>query len=127
MNFLNFFKSFAKFKNKDPFSLFLQKKNKEINTKNPVVQINMIKFVFEEIFKGQNFTFLTSNFEDCNTNPEMNLFYWCILSNRLEIAKTFWILGKVKIFYFSKIKFIRSIFNRFFSIKSLTHLLQVEF
>jgi len=73
----------------------------------------MIKFVFEEIFKGQNFIFLTSNFDDCKTIPEMILFYWCILSNRLEIAKTFWMLGKVKIFNFSILKFIRSTFNRF--------------
>ena len=28
-------------------------------------------------------------------NPEVNLFFWCILSNRIEIAKIFWKLGKV--------------------------------
>jgi hypothetical protein len=118
-------KSFAKFKNKDPFILFLQKKNKEIkyqdeqnnsqetNEKIQAEQIEMIKFVFEEILKGKNFTFLTSNFDDCYTNPEMYLFYWCILSNRPEIAKAFWILGKVKYFNFFKLKILRSNFNRF--------------
>ena len=91
-------KSFAKFKNKDPFSLFLQKKNKEI--KNQDKQIDRIKFVFTEIFKGKNLTFLTNDFANNDLkNPEMNLFYWCILSNRLEIAKTFWILGKVKFLF----------------------------
>jgi hypothetical protein len=108
------FKSFTKFKNKDPFFLFLQKKNKEINTKNPVEQINMIKFVFEEIFKGKNLAFLANDlFKDDLKNPEIYLFYWCILSNRPEIAKAFWILGKVKIFNFSTLKIIKYNFNRF--------------
>ena len=32
-------------------------------------------------------------------NPEMYLFYWCILTNRLETAKIFWKIGKVKTNY----------------------------
>ena len=28
--------------------------------------------------------------------PELYLFFWCILTNRLETAKLFWILGKVQ-------------------------------
>ena len=34
-------------------------------------------------------------FWDENGDPERNLFYWSILSNRIEIAKIFWLLGKV--------------------------------
>ncbi len=63
-----------------------------------------IQFVFKEIFKGLSFSFLKETFADQfiheYKNPEMNLFFWCILSNRLEIAKTFWRLGKVKIYSF---------------------------
>ena len=33
--------------------------------------------------------------EDIPNNPEVNLFFWCILSNRIEIVKIFWKLGKV--------------------------------
>jgi hypothetical protein len=35
--------------------------------------------------------------------PELNLFLWAVLSNRIEIAKIFWRLGKVR---FEKIYFL---------------------
>jgi hypothetical protein len=66
---------------------------------------DQIQFVFKEIFKGLSFSFLKETFNDQSDfkNPEMNLFFWCILSNRLEIAKTFWRLGKVKVYRFNDI------------------------
>ena len=36
--------------------------------------------------------------KDLTTDPTRNLFYWAILSNRIEIAKIFWQLGKVIVF-----------------------------
>ena len=38
---------------------------------------------------------LNFKFWDTSNDPEMNLFYWCVLSKRLEIAKIFWKRGKV--------------------------------
>jgi hypothetical protein len=101
--YLTFFsKSSAKSKNKDPFLIFLQKRNKLITEIKP----DHIEFVFKEIFKGLSFSFLPETFTEKTNinNPEMNLFFWCVLSNRLEIAKTFWRLGKVKIDLFDDIK-----------------------
>jgi hypothetical protein len=102
LNLIFFAKSSAKSKNKDPFLIFLQKRNKLITEIIP----DHIEFVFKEIFNGLSFSFLPETFiEQTNiNNPEMNLFFWCILSNRLEIAKTFWRLGKVKIDSFDDIK-----------------------
>ena len=61
-------------------------------------------FIFKEIFKGMNFEFLLpkdfTQTDGSIDNPEMNIFYWCILTNRIEIAKTFWRLGKVKFYSF---------------------------
>ena len=31
----------------------------------------------------------------CKNDSNMNLFYWAVLTNRIEIAKVFWIRGKV--------------------------------
>lgn len=33
--------------------------------------------------------------ENNEFDPEFNLFLWCVLTNRFEIAKIFWQLGKV--------------------------------
>ena len=53
----------------------------------------------EEIEKLNKEVFLKDNsFEFCNledNDPETNLFYWCVFSNRFEIAEIFWVLGKV--------------------------------
>jgi hypothetical protein len=32
-------------------------------------------------------------------NPEMYLFFWCILSNRIQLAKIFWKIGKVILYH----------------------------
>ena len=34
-------------------------------------------------------------FWDSINEPELNLFYWCVLSKRIEMAKLFWRFGKV--------------------------------
>ncbi len=78
-------------------------------------QKNLNKFFQEKIFPGKNFKFLP-NFEEemkhIPSDPEIDLFYWCILSNRTEIAKIFWGLGKVKIR-----KYIDRFKTKFFSYK----------
>jgi hypothetical protein len=33
---------------------------------------------------------------NCLQEPELNLFFWAVFSNRCEIAKIFWRLGKVR-------------------------------
>jgi len=48
--------------------------------------------------------FLRKNFDKeftsiDNLNAEFNLFLWSVLSYRIEIAKVFWRLGRVSIFY----------------------------
>ena len=72
----------------EPFILYIQTIQKE-----PV-------YILEEHHTiAKNLTFdIDSNFkfwDSINHEPEKNLFYWCILSNRIEIAKIFWKLGKV--------------------------------
>ena len=75
--------------NLEPFILYIQM----IHTK--------VVYVLEEHHTlAKNLAFnINSNFkfwDSQNNEPEQNLFYWCILSNRIEIAKLFWKLGKVK-------------------------------
>jgi hypothetical protein len=42
--------------------------------------------------------------DEKSKDPIRNLFYWSVLFNRLEIAKIFWRLGKVKNRFSLKIK-----------------------
>jgi hypothetical protein len=69
------------------FILFLQLKQKKIIETVTKENINMIvKYLFNNS---------DLNLWDDKNEPEMNLFYWCVLSNRREIAHIFWCLGKV--------------------------------
>ena len=45
----------------------------------------------KELLLSKNFKFW-----DSNNDPDMNLFYWCIFSKRLEIAKLLWKQRKVE-------------------------------
>ena len=77
--------------------MYLQKKYKTKDFNFDANKINLNR----EIFPGKPFTFL-SNFEEVEhipSDPKMKLFYWCILSNRTEIAKIFWRLGKVNKYF----------------------------
>jgi hypothetical protein len=58
---------------------------KDIESFNKILLLNM------------NFKFWDAS----NNEPELNLFYWCIFSNRLEIAKIFWKIGKVYFFFYN--------------------------
>ena len=55
----------------------------------------------KEIFPTVNFNILPTkkpfdeSMNESIQEPEMFLFFWCILTNRIEIAKIFWKLGKV--------------------------------
>ena len=83
-----------KAKYEEPFLLFLQKKYNKIRIN---IDIKTIRKLNKELFPGSRFPFLPVSFEKNGTvnDPEMNLFYWSVLSNRFEIAKIFWRLGKV--------------------------------
>ena len=81
---------------KEPYLLYLPKEVQDKEKYNNHKSI--VKKLFKEIFIGIHFKFLYN--PNDNYVNEMDLFYWCILSNRINIAKTFWRLGKVNIFYF---------------------------
>ena len=67
--------------------MYLQHKNQKIIT---TVTPDDTQNLIHEIFLGGIFKLW-----DCENDPEKYLFYWFILSNRIEIAKTFWRLGSV--------------------------------
>ena len=52
----------------------------------------IIKDYLNKFFPTLNLDFLLSKEEN---NELLNLFFWSILSNRIEISKIFWRLGKV--------------------------------
>jgi hypothetical protein len=61
------------------------------------ITVEQINRFFEKRFGNFDSYFLPlelSN-EKLVKEPELNLFLWAVLSNRIDIAKTFWRLGKV--------------------------------
>ena len=83
-------------KSKEPFILYLQKIKKQIIES---LEEEDIELFNDTLLLNKNFKF----WDPINNEPEMNLFYWCVFSNRIEIAKLFWKIGKV--YYYSKIYF----------------------
>ena len=59
------------------------------------VQLKHIEMLNNEIFPSIHFNFLPQSKEVLDFDPIMNIFYWCVLSNRPDIAVIFWRLGKV--------------------------------
>ena len=88
------FKSQDKAKYEEPFLLYLQKKYNKIKL---FIDTINVKKLNKELFPGSTFRFLPKSFNETENviEPEMNLFYWSVLTNRIEIAKIFWRLGKV--------------------------------
>ncbi len=74
--------------------MYLQKKYNRIKIN---IEIKNIRKLNKELFPGSTFNFLPRDFRDPEPirDAEMNLFYWSVLSNRIEISKIFWRLGKV--------------------------------
>ncbi len=75
----------------EPILMYLQKKNKKIQVKIEDYDLNKI------LFADSSFNFLPNKFvkKECENDPEMDLFYWAVLTNRIEISKIFWRIGKV--------------------------------
>ena len=101
-------------KNEEPFLLYLEKKKlgqtkadpqdpsrRRARTAVREINVKLIKRYIKHLFSTYNpEKFLPDSFSKNNLNnnfpePELNLFLWCILSNRIEIAKIFWRLGNV--------------------------------
>lgn len=71
---------------------------KQTNSKVSNITVDDIKNFLNRLFPGANFYFLPDRFyqsSEDKCDAELNLFLWAILSNRIEIAKIFWRLGKV--------------------------------
>ena len=51
--------------------------------------------IIENLITDKRNVMLNNDLSYCNNDVEMNLFFWCILSNRIELAKLFWKMGKV--------------------------------
>jgi hypothetical protein len=104
-------------KKKDPFLLYLQKSmknSKDVDSDLFDNHINKIKFkhfqkLEEDLFpKSESVKIFDRNLfnetklEEQNKENrteleefnENNIFYWCILTNRIECAKVLWIFGK---------------------------------
>ena len=79
--------------------MYLRKKQKK---KIQHVEKDQIKKLFKEIFPTINLKLFPDHSVDIENITEKDyellinhLFFLCIISNRLEIAKVFWKLGKV--------------------------------
>jgi hypothetical protein len=88
-------------KKREPLYFYLKKASKYSKIDdNFNFQYKNIEKLRKEIFPTINFNLLPTIEESESMNefveePEMYLFFWCILTNRIEIAKIFWKLGKV--------------------------------
>ena len=78
-----------------PFFLYLQNTEKNyIKT----VEKKHIEKLIQEIFPTISLNLYPHDNSDTENNSELlirHLFFLCILSNRLEMAKIFWKIGKV--------------------------------
>ena len=67
--------------------------------KGPTFTISRVDAFLKHLFYKARTFFLPDGKEADNANvnePELNLFLWAVVSNRVEIAKIFWRLGKVE-------------------------------
>ena len=94
--------------------------------------MKQIKNLLKKILPSISFEFFTNEYQTkidlkdqdlkyCNNDVEMNLFYWCVLSNRIELSKLFWKMGKVN---FSKNKILRKIFKCMCPVFSIKYLMR---
>ena len=115
-------------KYKEPFLLYLQKQRIVENK----IEMKQIKNLLKKILPSISFEFFTNEYQTkidlkdndlkyCNNDVEMNLFYWCVLSNRIELSKLFWKMGKVN---FSKNKILRKIFKCMCPVFSIKYLMR---
>jgi hypothetical protein len=54
--------------------------------------------LIEKVIPDLKFSLIPEDEIKIAKNPEMYLFYWCILSKRIQLAKIFWKFGKVILF-----------------------------
>ncbi len=74
--------------------MYLEKKGER---RSQITHARIKKFL-KEHFYSINFEYLpmyNNEEKDDDGFHEFYLFIWCVLTNRLQIAKTFWRLGKV--------------------------------
>ena len=78
---------------KEPFVMYLQRKKNNIAN----IKEEHISQLFQEIFLNFKFELFSIN-PETEKDPDVLirfLFFICVISDRLEIAKTFWKMGKV--------------------------------
>jgi hypothetical protein len=81
-----------KIKIKDPFSLYLrQKQRKNI----PVIEKKQIEDLFKEILPSVNLNLFGKKKSIDVELVIKHLFFLCLITDRLELAKIFWKMGKV--------------------------------
>lgn len=97
-----------------------------INQYNTQITVEGIKYFFKRRFDTFNPFFLPDDFNVNETaeptyvgDPEINLFFYCILTNRVEVAKTFWKIGRVSAIIVLILIF--ESFNYFLRIKYVLH------
>ena len=103
-------KLYTVLKGDDPDSLIL--KNSPIyimdsRLYNKQVELKDVKEFLQSRFRGFEPKFLA---DDSKNEPEINLFVWALLLNRIELAKIFWKIGKVN----KNIYLKKNIFSKFF-------------
>jgi hypothetical protein len=91
INNFYYFKNDTALKKSEPFLRYLNQEKK--------IQISSIKredldYLIEKVIPDLKFSLIPEDEIKIN-NPEMYLFFWCILSKRIEFAKIFWKFGKV--------------------------------
>jgi hypothetical protein len=86
----------------EPFFVYLQKKDRKSKYKS-ITHATVKEFLAREFYFINLDLLPAYSFEDDDDASDMQiphfhefyLFIWCVLTNRLEIAKIFWCLGNV--------------------------------
>lgn len=78
----------------EPFVMYLKSKKRR-SSDNKKIEENTVIEHLKSILGYIKPTFFDDSRTGTLQEPELNLFFWAVLSNRLEIAKIFWRLGKV--------------------------------
>ena len=82
------------------------KKNSLTDIKGKKIEFQLVEQFLRSRFRGFNPKFFA---EDSEKEPEIHLFVWALLSNKIELAKIFWKIGKV-----NKNLFVSNIFTNYY-------------
>jgi hypothetical protein len=95
LKFFYYFKHDKAIKKSEPFLRYL---NQEKKTPISSIEQKHLDYLIEKVIPDLKFSLIPEDELKIAENPEMYLFFWCILTNRIQLAKIFWKFGKVILF-----------------------------